>query len=105
MSRIEGNVPRLRAKSVHFVGYLPPGPRWQFAALLPYVDLLLVEQQKVEQLRGACSAQAILAVRRRDEQMAVAPSEGDAIQIDAFHTFILSLEEAPPYVAIGMRWQ
>jgi hypothetical protein len=24
VSRIEGNVPRLRAKSVHFVGYLPP---------------------------------------------------------------------------------
>jgi hypothetical protein len=23
VSRIEGNVPRLRAKSVHFVGYLP----------------------------------------------------------------------------------
>src|SRR6266487_4578949 len=32
VSRIEGNVPRLRAKSVHFVGYLPP--RTQKEAIL-----------------------------------------------------------------------
>jgi hypothetical protein len=69
---------------------LIPGPRGQFAALLPCVDLLLMQQQKVEQLRSARGAQAILAVRRRDEQLAVAPSERDAIHIDTVHSFILS---------------
>jgi hypothetical protein len=58
--------------------------------LLPCVDLLLVHEQKVEQLHGARGAQEILAVRRRDKELAATPSERnlidiDTIDIDSYH--------------------
>jgi 3-oxoacyl-[acyl-carrier protein] reductase len=43
VSKIEGNVPRLGAKSVHFVGYLPESNDRQFAVNSRAVALMMAE--------------------------------------------------------------
>jgi hypothetical protein len=69
---------------------LIPGPRGQFMDRLSNIHLLLMHQEKIEELRSAPGAQEILAVRSRDEQLALHPSKRNPVDIDTIHRFILS---------------